>query len=161
MADVIAYEIVQQVLVEQPTAVVRGRLTVPDLVQWIGPGFGQVMRAVTVAGRRPVGPPFARYARVDAEPATFDVEAGFPVDAPLVGPSGGVEASALPAGPAVVTVHVGPYEAMAGAYEALERWLVEHDAAAAGAPWEVYLSEPAGDPATWRTQVVQPYRTKG
>ena len=49
---------------------------------------------------------------------------------------------------------------MAPAYEALASWVSSHGGEPAGAPWEVYFSDPAvePDPATWHTEVVQPYR---
>jgi effector-binding domain-containing protein len=63
----------------------------------------------------------------------------------------------LPGGPAIGTEHIGPYDTLGLAYAALSAWLSEHGATAASPPWEVYFSEPTGDPATWRTGVLQPY----
>lgn len=154
------YEVTERVLVEQPTAVMRHRLEVTDIPTWIGPAFGRVMAATAASGLQPVGPPFARYWKVPGTAAAFEVEAGFPVDGPLPAEAhADVQPSRLPGGPAAVTVHLGPYDAMTPAYEALEKWAAEHAAVPDGPPWEVYLSEPVGDPATWRTEIVQPYRT--
>ena len=72
--------------------------------------------------------------------------------------TGEVQPSALPGGPAIVTWHIGPYDALGGAYAALDAWVEAHGVTADGPAWEIYPSEPVGDPATWRTQVVQPYR---
>ena len=49
---------------------------------------------------------------------------------------------------------------MAPAYQALASWVSSHGGEPAGDPWEVYFSDPASepDPATWRTEIVQPYR---
>jgi effector-binding domain-containing protein len=153
------YEITERVLVETPTAVVRHRLEVPEIAAWMGPAFGRVMRTVAAAGLTISGMPFARYLRVDGAAACFDVEAGFPVAQPLPRRADDdVEPSTLPGGPAAVTVHVGPYDAMEPAYEAVESWIAGRGGTPDGPPWECYLSEPSGDPATWRTEVVQPYR---
>ena len=46
---------------------------------------------------------------------------------------------------------------MEPAYKALETWVNEHGAKA-GDPWEVYFSDPSTDPASWRTEIVQPFR---
>ena len=98
---------------------------------------------------------FVTYSHSDA----FEVEAGFPVT-PAIPGEGELEASMLPGGEAAATTHIGPYDAMRPTYEAITEWLGEHDAVPAGAPWEVYLSDPDDqpDPATWRTDIIQPYR---
>lgn len=158
-ADTEHGRIEQRDLAEQATAVMCSRLEVADIAAWIGPAFGQVMAAMSAEGVVPVGPPFARYGRVEGMPTTFDIEAGFPCSRPMAAhPGAAVQPSTLPGGKAVVIVHLGPYDAMLPTYEVLERWLAEHDLVAAGAPWECYCSEPQGDPATWRTEIVQPCR---
>jgi effector-binding domain-containing protein len=153
------YEITERVLVETPTAVVRHQLEITDIEAFIGPAFARITQAVATAGLWPVGPPFARYQKVPDTAARFDVEAGFPVSSPLpTTVADDVRPSRLPGGPSVVTVHQGPYEAIMPAYETLEKWVADHGATLDGPPWEVYLTEPWGDPTTWRTEVVQPYR---
>jgi effector-binding domain-containing protein len=152
-------EVTERVLVEQPTAVMRHRLEVTDIEAWIGPTFAQVARVATDAGLGIAGPPFARYWKVPGTAATFEVEAGFPVDGPLPAEAHAeVQPSRLPGGPAAVTLHIGPYDAMSAVYERVEKWVTDHDVAPDGPPWECYLSEPTGDPDTWRTELVQPYR---
>jgi effector-binding domain-containing protein len=153
------YEITERVLAERPTAVVRRRLEAPEIADWIGPALADVVRALARAGNHPAGPPFARYLKVEGTAACFDVEAGFPVAEPMAShPDEPVRASRLPGGPAAVTVHEGPYEAMTPAYEALDKWIAEQGGNPDGPPWETYLSEPTSDPATWRTEVVQPFQ---
>jgi len=154
------YEVTEKVLVEQPTAVMRHRLEVTDISEWIGPAFGRVMEATATSGVRPAGPPFARYWKVPGTAAAFEVEAGFPVDGPLPAEAhADVQPSRLPGGQAAVAVHLGPYDAMTPAYDALEAWVADQGGTCDGPPWEVYLSEPTGDPDTWQTEIVQPYRT--
>lgn len=89
----------------------------------------------------------------------FEVEAGFPVTAPITA-SGEVHPSALPGGPVATTIHIGPYDEMEPAYRALAEWIAEHGGEPAGDAWENYFSGPVSqpDPATWRTEIVQPYR---
>ncbi len=43
------------------------------------------------------------------------------------------------------------------AYDALSSWVAGHGGTPAGDPWEVYLSQPGGDPAHARTEVTQLY----
>jgi effector-binding domain-containing protein len=153
------YEITEQMLTERPTAVMRHRLEVTEIPAWIGPAFARIQQAISAAGLWPDGPPFARYLKVPGTAAAFDVEAGFPLGSPMNdGTAIDVHPSRLPGGLAAMTVHVGPYDAMMPAYEAIEKWIAEAGGTADGPPWEIYLSEPWGDPSTWRTEVVQPYR---
>ena len=152
------YEITERVLAEQPTAVLRRRLEAPQIEGWVGGAFRQVAVAVAEAGMQVAGPPFARYLKVDDTAACFEVEAGFPLDRPFPSVQGhAVQPSRLPGGSVAATVHQGPYEAMAPTYEHLDTWIAEQGGAPDGPPWERYLTEPAGDPGTWRTEVVQPY----
>lgn len=156
-----AYEISVVHLEEQPVAVVTARVDVTGIAEWIGRAYSDVMAAVGAAGRFLTGPPFARYHVV--APGVFDVTAGFPVNAPLPdgGPSaaGRVKADTLPGGDAATVWHIGPYDAMVPAYAAIATWLAEKHLEADGDAWEVYFSEPTTPPATWRTQIVQPYRS--
>lgn len=145
-------EIARAVRAEQQVAVVRGRMTTTELPAFLGGAFGEVMAAVAAQGRRVAGMPFGRY--VPVGDGTFDVEAGFPVDAPVVA-QGRVAPGTLPAGPAVSVVHRGPYDTVPAAYELLLRSVSDAGGRPAGAPWECYLDGPdVPDP---RTEVVLPY----
>jgi effector-binding domain-containing protein len=151
------YEIEARTLAEEQTAVVFATLTADELPAWLGRAFADVARYLTKWGAGPAGPPFARYHRLDD--GRLEVEAGFPAITPVAG-EGEVEPSDLPAGPAAVTVHVGPYDAMAPAYDALAAWIEGQGGTANGEPFERYLSDPEAspDPATWRAEIVAPYR---
>jgi effector-binding domain-containing protein len=62
----------------------------------------------------------------------------------------------LPAGTFVALTHVGPYDTLPAAYDALATWIGAHDLAVAGPPREVYLSGPDVPPARTRTVVEFP-----
>jgi effector-binding domain-containing protein len=143
------------------TAVARAELAVPEIGAWFGPTLGRIAGWLAAREVAIVGPPFARYHRVDGSPERFEVEAGFPVATEVAG-DGDIAPSSLPGGTHASTVHVGPYERLGEAYEALERWVAEHGGEPAGDPWEIYESDPneQPDPATWRTVVIQPYRER-
>jgi effector-binding domain-containing protein len=153
------YQIKERELTARATAVVRAELTPEQIKNWIGAAYGRVEAAVNGAGVPIAGPPFARYRVLEGSPRRFEVEAGFPLAeaVPPDVPLGDVRRSGLPAGRAAVTVHVGPYDAMELAYEALERWIAGHGGAPQGPAWETYLTEPTEDSATWRTEIVQPF----
>jgi effector-binding domain-containing protein len=150
------YEIQAGTRQEQPTAVRTATLAVAGIGPWLAETFGAVATVITAHGAYPAGPPFARYHRLAAD--GFTVEAGFPVSA-AIDADGDVRPSQLPGGPVAATVHTGPYDQMAPAYEAIAGWVSSHRGEPAGDPWEIYFSDPAAepDPATWRTEIVQPY----
>jgi effector-binding domain-containing protein len=150
------YEIEARDLAEQDTGVAFATLPIAEIAPWLGKAFADVADCLARKGAGPVGMPFARYhSRADGR---FDVEAGFVASTPTSG-EGEVEPSELPAGPAAVTTHTGPYEAIAPAYEALIAWIRERGGEPVGDPWEVYLNSPATvAPASLETEVVMPYR---
>ena len=61
--------------------------------------------------------------------------------------------------PAAAIWHIGPYDEMTTAYEALSYWITKQGAEADGPGWEIYYSDPQKEPPSkWRTEIVQPYR---
>jgi AraC family transcriptional regulator len=70
---------------------------------------------------------------------------------------GDIIASELPGGDAAVAIHAGAYERLEGTHAVVATWL-EAQKLDAGAPWEVYVTDPGEkpDPADWRTEVVYP-----
>jgi len=142
---------------EQPTAVRRAMIDVTEIGNWLGATYHEVVTFLATHGLAPSGPPFARYHPVGQ--GRFRAEAGFPV-AREIETEDDVSASVLPGGLVATTLHVGPYDAMEPAYQALASWVGEHGGETTGDAWEVYLSDPNDepDPALWRTEVVQPYR---
>ncbi len=118
--------------------------------------FGFVMENALA----PAGHPFVRYTNMTN--AFFEIDAGIPLveaatDAPPA--DSGIIRGELPGGMVAVTVHQGPYEGLSEAYAALERWAeASAEFTAAGAPWEVYLTDPGEvpDPADWMTEVFLP-----
>lgn len=134
----------------QTVAVVTEQVAHDAIGPFLGRAFGEILAAV---GESAVaGPPFARY---DFSEDGFLVTAGFPVAA-TVQPSGPIGIDVLPGGQVATTTHIGPYEAVAGAYSAVEAWMAAHEWVPAGAPWESYLDGP--EVAAPRTVVVWPCR---
>jgi AraC family transcriptional regulator len=103
------------------------------------------------------GPPFARYPEIGM--GSLVIEGGISTVEPVPGePGAGIETLTIPAGPAAVAVHHGPYERLPDTYQAIEAWIQEEGRAADGPPWETYLTDPGEhpDPETWETEIVQP-----
>ena len=153
------HEVESRTLAAQPTLVVRGKLAVDEIKEFLGRAYHLVAARTQECGIHFAGPPFARYRALDPEFTEFEVEAGFPVIA-LVPCSGEVEPSDLPAGDVAVTWHIGPYDGMKAAYAALQSWIEDRDGVPTGVPWEVYHTDPneEPDPSESRTEIFYPYR---
>jgi effector-binding domain-containing protein len=153
------YRIKQLALTDCYTAVVRGEIRREDFAEWLADAFGAVYGCLRRNGLPPGGPPFARFTFLGDVVAA---EAGFPVAREVSG-DGRVEPSTLPDGQAAVTTHMGRYEDLDQAYEAIRSWLAANGYEAAGPHWEIYYTDPnvVPDPRRWRTDVVIPYRVLG
>lgn len=141
-----------------PVAGVRRTVPIADLPATYDASFHLVMDAVLAAGAHPVGPPYGRYRGMPTD--TVDVEMGFPIDR-VIPPAGDVLSEIVPERDAVQTVHVGPYDAMRGSYDAVFAWIGAHALAPTDEMWEIYETDPSANPdaATWRTQILVPVRT--
>ena len=84
--------------------------------------------------------------------------AGDPVAGDVHTPDGGVVLTERPGGRAFVAVHTGPYDGLATTYAEVEGYADEYGLGQREDCWEEYLTEPTGDPSTWRTRVVVPLR---
>ncbi|WP_202868363.1 GyrI-like domain-containing protein [Kribbella sindirgiensis] len=141
-------------MTEQPTVVRRGTMAPTEMSAWFPKTYGEIVAFLRTHHTMPAGPPFARYHQLPD--GRFEVEAGFPVVG-VVASDAVTQMSSLPGGTVAVTVHVGPYDTLGENYAAVAEWLRLRGAKAAGDPWEIYRDPPDGDPATWRTEIVQPY----
>lgn len=154
----VTYSIERTELTATPVLFIRSRVDRNDVAEALGQSLPAVYGHVMASGLAMAGPPYVRY--IDQSPAFFTLEAGIPlVETPPEPPAeSGMEAGELPAGPAVTTVHVGPYDTLSDGHEALDRWMAEESLSPGSGPWEIYLTDPAEvpDPAQWQTQIVWP-----
>jgi AraC family transcriptional regulator len=137
--------------------VMRTRVAREEITTALGEMLPALFGHAMANGLAMSGPPFARYPEVGM--ATLVVEAGVPLVEPATGElPPGMEALTIPAGPAAVAVHIGPYDRLGETYRALEDWLESGGRKAAGPPRETYLTDPGEhpDPETWRTEIAQP-----
>lgn len=147
------YQIAPADLQEQQVACMRGRILPGEIPTFLGAAYSKVPAASAQQGLRLSGPPYARY-RFEKD-GTIEVEAGFPVSGVMVR-TGDVGPGTLPGGHVVTTLHVGAYDKLADAYEALDIYLSKNGYERAGSAWECYLDDP--DVPEPRTKVYQPAR---
>ena len=152
-------------LAAQPSVAVRVQQSMNelDLAAVYERQLPRVFGRLGELGAPPAGAPYGRYHAFG--PDGVDVEIGVPAAAPLGAlpalaacPPGEIGASELPAGPAAVLLHLGPYDTLPQGYERLGAWIEEQGRAAGGAPWEAYVDDPGAvaDPAQLRTEIVWP-----
>jgi effector-binding domain-containing protein len=125
--------------------------------QLLGELFGEVYEYILDRGQQPAGMPLTIYHSMEGD--GLDLECAMPIAERVAG-SGRVVAGELPATLAAVTTHIGPYDGLPGAWSGLTDWISRQGLVPAGAPWEVYVTDPGAepDPAMWRTDIVFPVR---
>jgi AraC family transcriptional regulator len=153
------YAIANKELVPQPVLVVRRRIKPADLAKTLAEVLGAIFLHAQQKGMALAGQPFTRY--IEWGPGVWTIEAGMPVatlgkDSPRG--EAEVRDDTLPGGPAATTTHTGSYDGLFRAHAAVQQWIEAEGLAAAGAPWEVYVTDPADfpDPKDWRTDIFWP-----
>lgn len=137
--------------------VMRRRIAREEIAATLGGMLPALFAYAQREGLTMAGPPFARYPELGM--GSLVIEGGVPLAEPAPGEHGaGIEALTIPAGPAAVAIHRGPYDTLPDTYRAIESWVHEQGRAAGGPPREIYLTDPGErpDPETWETQIVQP-----
>jgi effector-binding domain-containing protein len=94
-------------------------------------------------GEAPAGIPFGVYHNMDM--SALDVEAGFPVARVLTG-KGEISASIIPGGKYISTTHIGSYDSVQPAYDALTEWAKKNGYEPSGIAYEYYLNDPTANP---------------
>jgi effector-binding domain-containing protein len=149
----------------QTAAVIHLKCPRAKIQSEVGPAIREIMAALADQNQKPAGPMFMHHLTMSA--SHFDVEVGFPVDAPLKA-SGRVKAGELPAAKVARAIYRGPYEGLHSAWDEFGKRLVSDKLVdpAVLAPiktlWERYLvgSETTSDASQWRTELNLPLRTQ-
>ncbi len=124
---------------DQPVITVRRTNPVENLPAFFGEVYGMMAHYLGEMGEQPVGMPFAAYYNMDM--SALDVEAGFPVARELPG-KGEIKSGKIPAGKFAVVKHVGGYDTVGPAYEALSDFVKEQGYEDTGIAYEYYLNDP-------------------
>ncbi len=139
----------------QHILLIRRKISRPELQAMLSECFGKLYGHGRKAGLPIAGWPVARYLSVG--PGLWTVEAAMPVASAVKG-EGEMEPGMLPAGPAALGIHAGPYEQLPETYASIEKWMDANGVRPGGHPWESYVTDPAQhpDPADWKTEVYWP-----
>lgn len=142
----------------QPVLSIRARAAVQNLPQVLGQAYDAIAQYLAQLGQQPAGAPFTAYYNMDMQ--DLDLEIGFPVASSLPGKDS-IQAGEIPGGQGVSCLHVGPYDKVAAAYEAAERWMQANDHEATGVAYEFYLNDPGQTPPdALQTQILLPLKTR-
>ena len=118
--------------------------------------YGEIMQYLGELGEYPAGMPFAAYHNLDMQ--NLDIEVGFPVARKLDG-RGEIQASEFPGGRLASVMHVGPYDALTSAYNALAQWVKEQGLEPTGVSYELYYDPPETPPQDIRTEIIFPLKS--
>jgi len=136
---------------------IRTTTGMDKIAQIMGPLFGEVYAYIQQCGQQPVGMPFSIYHSMEGD--AVELECGMPVGSQMDG-AARVESGELPCGTMATVTHTGPYEGLPNTWAALTEWISSQGLEAAGAPWEVYVTDPGAeaDQSKWRTDIFFPVR---
>ncbi len=138
----------QEVITAAIPLVIPGR----DMPKYMDPAIQEIIQVLAEQAMQPAGPMFSYHHRRPSD--TFDFEIGFPV-AKAINEQGRVIKSKLPAVKVVRSVYQGPYEGLAQAWPALQKWVRENGHGETGRFWECYLNNPneVEDPKDYKTEL--------
>lgn len=145
------YEVHTEQVEPQVIAAVRRKCSQGELSSVIPTACGVVWDYAKEAGLANPGRLVALY-----HDCVINLEVGVEVGAPFAG-SDEVSCSGLPGGLVATTMHLGPYDRLGEAHEALHRWCREEGHSLTGPSWEVY-GHWDDDPERLRTDLF--YRLK-
>jgi AraC family transcriptional regulator len=152
-----AYSITKKTISPQPVLLVRRRVKPSEIATVLAEVLGNVFQHAQRNGMALAGQPLTRY--LEWGPGLWTIEAGMPVTAHTgAGSEGDVRADTLPGGLVATTTHAGAYDKLSEAHAAVQQWIEAEGLKAAGAPWEVYVTDPADypDPKDWKTEIFWP-----
>lgn len=127
----------------QPVASVRTHAPMENISQVLGQAYGAVAQYLGQIGQHPIGEPFTAYYNKDM--TNLDLEIGFPVAKAIPGKDS-VQPGEIPGGKVVTCMHIGPYDKIAAAYEAMDKWMKDNHVEPSGVCYEFYLNDPQQTP---------------
>ena len=126
-----AHDVQIQIVESAPLAVVRRQARQAELAGLVPECCGLVWEAVR-SQRVKAGRHGALY-----RDGTIRLEVGVELLGPFTD-DGEVVASATPAGTVAMTTHLGPYDGLGAAHDAIARWCAADGRRLAGPSWEIY-----------------------
>ena len=126
--------------------------------------FDKIYRWLQAEGHKPQGMPLTVYlndpSEVEPADARWELRAPIEVDAEECGPNDeGLAIKRISTMTVATTMHRGPYDDVAPAYERLMAWIADQGFEVVGPPMEAYLNDPGElSPDEYLTEVMVPVR---
>ena len=149
------YPITTRDVPDQLVVFVRGLTTREELPAFLGAAFDRIIGELTHHGSAPNGETLVIHHEFG--PDRIDCEGCVPV-APDAVVSGELWRRIVPAATVAETLHVGPYDGLARAYDAVAAWIRDHGLTEAGPARERCLEGPGEEvpEADYRTRIAFP-----
>jgi effector-binding domain-containing protein len=135
---------------------IKDSCSMADMSKKMGELYGELGAFMKKSKIEANQPPFAMYLSYTAQSTVFI--AGFPVKKPIKKLSGRIFYMETSPVTAAFALHTGSYMKVERVYNAMDEWIKMNNKKIAGAPWEVYLTDPATekDTSKWMTEVYFP-----
>ena len=123
-AEVTPYEVKVKLVVARPILTIHAATSLADMDVTMPFAIEELYTYLEHRGIPAAGPDFCAYSYPEGCTDPFTADACVPVESRFEG-EGRVVAGTLPAGPVAYTVHIGPYEELHLAFEAVLTWIHE------------------------------------
>jgi len=145
------YQIKVEAVQAELVAAVRTRVPISGIAQAWKPALDQVWAFIRTHGSLKPGHNLFLYHHPANRSEPMDIDFGVQVAQPFE-PSGNVRCIETPAGDVASTIHVGPYDRLAGAHNAVHAWCSANHRNIGQASWEIY-GDWTDDPARLETTI--------
>ena len=145
------YQIKVEAVQAELVAAVRTRVPISGIALAWKPALDQVWAFIRTHGSLKPGHNLFLYHHPANRSEPMDIDFGVQVAQPFE-PSGNVRCIETPAGEVASTVHVGPYDRLAGAHNAVHAWCSANHRNIGQASWEIY-GDWTDDPARLETTI--------
>jgi effector-binding domain-containing protein len=145
------YDVVVETTPAEPMAAVRAKVTISNIAQAWKPALDQVWTFLKANGGLGPGHNLFLYHHPERRDEAMDIDFGVQV-AHLFESEGNVQCIKTPAGEVARTVHIGPYDKLGDAHNAIHAWCAANNRKIAQASWEIY-GDWSDDPALLETTI--------
>lgn len=150
---------IQEIQLQPGFAVVMsGKVKENEFEPFFGKAFPAADGFIKKNNIKSTGAPFAIIYKYEPD-GLSELDAGIPI-ATNAKATGELKVIELKGSNAVKADYYGPYEGSGAAHDAIDKWMKANGKTAAGAPWEVYVTDPAAEQDTtkWLTEVIYPIK---
>lgn len=158
-AELRPYDVKIKLVAPQPILSIHAATSLAGMDAAMPLAIEELYTYLEYRGISAAGPDFCAYPYPEGCTDAFAATACVPVESPIEG-EGRVVADVLPASPVAYTVHIGPYEELHLAFEAVLKWIHEHGHEITGPLREIYRIGPRSEmaPDAYVTEVTWPIR---